>query len=93
MAEGPKAHPQPAGPETLEEQVYRAALNEDDRALRGASPWLTVPVTLAVAAALGGLVVALGRSGGTEARPPESVSVVLNEAPDGPAHAASAPAP
>jgi protein TonB len=93
MAEGPKAHPRSAGPDALEELVYRAALSEDDRTLRGASPWLTVPVTLAVTAALGGLVFALGRRGAAGPRPPETVSVVLNEAPDGPAHAGSTPAP
>jgi len=88
MADGPDAG---SGREALEELVYRPALG--DGTPRGASPWLTVPVTLALAGALAGLALLAGRR--TEGlREPASVSVVLQEAPDAPARAAVAgPAP
>jgi protein TonB len=91
MAQGPKDFPPPPGT-GLEDLVYRSTLAEDDRALRGASPWLTLPVTLAVAGAFGGLAFVLGRQTETGRKVLESVAVVLQEGPDAPVRAA-APAP
>jgi protein TonB len=84
MAEGPDPG---RSREALEELVYRPALGGG--AVRGASPWLTVPVTLALAGALAGLALLAGRRT-EDGREPVSVSVVLQEAPDAPARAAAA---
>jgi protein TonB len=94
MDEGREDNPPSAGP-SLEDLVYRAGL--DEGTLRGASPWLTFPVTLALAAALVAAALWLGRS--TEGRRVlETVRVVLQEEPEvraapAPAPAARAPAP
>jgi len=56
MNRAPKANPPAADQagDSLEDMVYRCTLAEGNRAVRGTSAWLTVPVTLAVCGAMGG---------------------------------------
>jgi len=92
MDAGPEVNPPEPGPAraALEDLVYRPGLGE--AAIRRPSPWLTVPVTLAAAALVGGLAVLLGRRADAGNPEPRTVDVLLQEAPDPPARAA-APAP
>ena len=49
--------------ESLEELVYRPTLAEGNRAVQGASPWVSIPVTLTVC----------GPGAGGHGRPDETV--------------------
>jgi protein TonB len=98
MDQGPQVNAPQAGAsrEALEDLVYGASLG--DRAVRRASPWVTVPVTLVLAGALGVVAFALARPDETDKPEPRTVDVVLQEGPDGhvaapvPARVAAAPA-
>jgi protein TonB len=92
MDAGPEVNPTEPGPAraALEDLVYRPGLGET--AIRRPSPWLTVPVTLAAAALVGGLAVLLGRREDAGKQEPRTVDVVLQEAPD-PQAPPAAPAP
>ena len=48
MSKDPNTNPPPKGakPETLEDVVYRASLAEGNSAVRHASPFVTIPLTL-----------------------------------------------
>ncbi len=96
----PLAPPPAADPlrETLEDRVYRSSLGEGNRAVAGASPWETVPVTVAVVALFAGVVALLGRQVHPGGEPPRTVALVLQEGPDAPVRvpaggAVPAPAP
>jgi protein TonB len=79
--------------ESLEDLVYRATLAEGDRRIRNGNPWLTIPITLALAGLMGGLALVLGRRTASRTEP-RTVGVLLQEGPEAPAHApAAAPAP
>lgn len=95
----PLAPPPAADPlrETLEDRVYRSSLGEGNRAVAGASPWATVPVTVAVVALCAGLAALLGRRANPGVEPPGTVALVLQEGPEAPvrvpAGGARVPAP
>lgn len=57
MSKDPNTNPPPKGakPETLEDVVYRASLAEGNSAVRHASPFVTIPLTLVTWAGFGGL--------------------------------------
>jgi TonB family protein len=82
MTEQPEAVPPSAA--SLEDLVYRASLAEGNRAVRGASPWLTVPVSLAVAGALAAGAYGLARKARTGPPAPKAVELLLLDGPEGP---------
>ena len=82
------------GPEPLEDLVYRPRLATGNRHVRGANPWIAVPVTLLGYLALGLLgwqLVQHSKSLLTEA--PKTVSVELQDVSEGDAPQAPAPLP
>jgi protein TonB len=80
----PKAIPPVAGPAqaALEDLVYRSSLAQGNRGMGGASPWVSLPVTLVLAGVFGGVVVLLAKGSGPEPKAPPSVAVVLQEGPE-----------
>lgn len=92
MVAGPEVHPPEPGPAraALEDLVYHPGLGQ--AAMRRPSRWLTLPVTLAVAALMGVLAYLLGRRAEAGKPGPRTIDVVLQEAPDAPGPA-PAPAP
>jgi len=57
MSKDPNTNPPPKGakPETLEDVVYRASLTEGNKAIRHASPWVSIPLTLVTWVGFGSL--------------------------------------
>ena len=73
--------------EVLEDRVYRPALVQDGRDLRGASPWATWPATLAILGACAGLTVLPRWRKPAAAAAAPSVDLVLQEPAASPGHA------
>ena len=78
--------------ESLEDLVYRSTLSEGNRAGRGASPWVSVPITFTVCGIFGVSAMLLARQTRTARTIIHSVGVILQEAPDAPAPVRAVPA-
>lgn len=86
MSQDPKTNPPPNGApkESLEDLVYRSNLAGSNRAIHGASPLVTIPLTVAAYAAAGGVAFLLATHTEAGKKVIKTIGVDLTEQADAP---------